>query len=247
MNIGVYKIENVINKKKYIGSTETIGFNKRRNKHKTDLKNNNHHSIYLQRSWNKYGENNFIFEIVELCDSDKCIEREQYYLDLLKPSYNICKRAGNTKGFKFSKKYCNKLKSIRCGVGNPFYGKTHTCETKKYFSELNKKRKSWIGVNNPKFNNGKSISGKKNPFYGKTHTEFTKSILSSKMKGKFSSEKHPNYGGKYEFYNKEIGTFIGGQCDICKFFNLHPSKISMICTGKRNHHKGWKFIKKIFI
>ena len=50
----------------------------------------------------KQGYSNFSLEIIEYCDSDKCLEREQYYLDLLNPKYNILKIAGSTLGFKYS-------------------------------------------------------------------------------------------------------------------------------------------------
>lgn len=78
----IYKIINRINNKIYIGSTYNIV--KRKNIHIYLLKNNKHHSILLQRAFNKYGESNFKFEILETVeDRSKLIEREQYYLDTL--------------------------------------------------------------------------------------------------------------------------------------------------------------------
>lgn len=50
----------------------------------------------------KYGYSNFTLEILEYCGKDKVIEREQYYLDLLKPKYNILSTAGSRFGFKHS-------------------------------------------------------------------------------------------------------------------------------------------------
>ena len=46
----------------------------------------------------KYGYNNFRLEILEYCDPSNVIEREQYYLDKLKPTYNICNIAGSSLG-----------------------------------------------------------------------------------------------------------------------------------------------------
>lgn len=245
MNTGIYEIKNIVNGKLYVGSTAKTGFLKRWDKHKQDLNLKKHHSIVLQRAWNKYGNQNFNFKIIENCIPEICLEREQYYIDTLKPEYNICKVAGNTLGIKLSKEYCEKLKIIRKGKNNPFYGKTHTAENRQLFSLSNKKRNSWIGKNNPKFGNGKLISGDKNPFYGKTHTKETKNILSQKMKGRFTSNKHPNFIGEYEFYHEIYGTFIGGQCDICKKFNLLPCKISMMCSKQRKNHRGWVMVKKL--
>ena len=50
----------------------------------------------------KYGYSNFQLEILEYCEPSKCIEREQYYIDLLKPEYNILKTAGSRLGSKQS-------------------------------------------------------------------------------------------------------------------------------------------------
>ena len=46
----------------------------------------------------KYGYFNFNLEILEYCNKELLLEREQYYLDLYKPEYNICKIAGSSKG-----------------------------------------------------------------------------------------------------------------------------------------------------
>jgi group I intron endonuclease len=48
----------------------------------------------MQRHFDKYGENNFCFEVVEYCEKNKLIEREQYYINLLNPKMNICKTCG---------------------------------------------------------------------------------------------------------------------------------------------------------
>jgi hypothetical protein len=53
----------------------------------------------IYRALLKYGYSNFKLDILEICDSTNLIEREQYYLDLLKPEYNILKTAGSLKGF----------------------------------------------------------------------------------------------------------------------------------------------------
>lgn len=84
---GIYCILNLLNQKKYIGSSKNI-YDRLVN-HKMMLKNNNHHNNYLQNSWNKYKSNNFIYIILEECDINKLIEREQFYIDNLKPEYNF--------------------------------------------------------------------------------------------------------------------------------------------------------------
>lgn len=81
----IYKIANSINGKFYIGSTKN--FRSRKASHLNKLRKNKHDNIHLQRSWNKHGENSFEFCIVE--ETNNLFVREQYYLDTLKPAFNI--------------------------------------------------------------------------------------------------------------------------------------------------------------
>lgn len=95
----IYIILNVINNKRYIGSAKD--FKVRKYRHLLALRKNQHGNIFLQRAFNKYGEENFKFEIIAIVkDINDLIEREQFYLDLLKPEYNICKIAGSALGRK---------------------------------------------------------------------------------------------------------------------------------------------------
>ena len=55
----------------------------------------------------KYCINNFRLEILEYCDRNNVLAREQFYLDLIKPKYNILKIAGSSLGFKHSEKTLN--------------------------------------------------------------------------------------------------------------------------------------------
>lgn len=88
---GVYKIQNNVNEKIYIGSSFNVS--KRFMDHLSRLKNNIHRNKHLQSSVNKYGINNFTFSIVEECKEDFLIEREQFYID----SYDWKKLYNKTK------------------------------------------------------------------------------------------------------------------------------------------------------
>ena len=77
---GIYSITNIINNKKYIGSTAK-SFDSRWKKHITNLKNGGHASHHLQSSWNKYGEDNFVFKIEEVVDSlENLLNLERDYI-----------------------------------------------------------------------------------------------------------------------------------------------------------------------
>jgi group I intron endonuclease len=123
---GVYCIENINSGKQYIGSTSG-SFSKRFREHFNALKNNKHHSQILQRSFNKHGIESFSLKILEEVDTKdyKILRaREQYYLDTLKPEYNILPNAESFSGYKYSeerkKKQVNVLRSKfaakDCGV-----------------------------------------------------------------------------------------------------------------------------------
>ena len=65
----IYTITNLLNNKKYIGSSSNM--EKRKNKHLYLLKNNKHHSLSLQHSWNKNKPENYVFEIIEVLSENQ--------------------------------------------------------------------------------------------------------------------------------------------------------------------------------
>lgn len=77
---GIYEIFNIINGKSYIGQSTNI--TQRLSKHKTELKHNKHQNLHLQNAWNKYGEYNFIFNVIEYCDIDELDDIEKYYINV---------------------------------------------------------------------------------------------------------------------------------------------------------------------
>lgn len=100
MLIGIYQIKNLINGKIYIG--QSIDIEKRWSTHRTELKYNNHHNIHLQSAWNKYGEDNFEFSVLEECNFDQLNQREIYWISKLnsyKDGYNLTSGGGNTESF----------------------------------------------------------------------------------------------------------------------------------------------------
>lgn len=124
---GVYKISNKITKNFYIGSSKNLY-----NRGKTQFSKyrlNYNVNKNLQDEFNIYGEENFVFEVLEIVNNattKKLYQKEQYYIDLLKPHFNIAKIAGSNKGYKMSyntlKKRSEKqsIKIIQLDLNNNF-------------------------------------------------------------------------------------------------------------------------------
>jgi group I intron endonuclease len=148
--IGIYCIENIENKKKYIGSSKHVY--KRRNRHFSELKNGKHKNIKLQSSYDKHGKDKFVFYIIELVIDEKLlISREQFYIDSLKPEYNINLTANSSLGVRRSKETKEKIRQANLGLEHPEWrnkikseaqcGENHWT-TKKDFSDKSKKKMS---------------------------------------------------------------------------------------------------------
>ena len=78
----------------------------------------------------KYGPSHFSLTVLEYCNRDILIKREQFYIDILKPEYNLSKTAGGGRRFGFivteetRKKMSVSQKAIdRSGKNHPMYGK----------------------------------------------------------------------------------------------------------------------------
>lgn len=170
---GIYKIINRINGKYYVGSSKDIyggsrGYIGRWKQHKNELNKNIHKNLHLQNSWNKYGEQNFDFVIVENIEPirKKLLKVEQKYLDVAKLEknkiYNVSfiagrpemtddvkrkislKNAGNKYclGRKLSNETKKKMSISKTGKNNPQYGKIKNIESRNKIRELIIKRQN---------------------------------------------------------------------------------------------------------
>jgi group I intron endonuclease len=109
--IGIYKISSITKSNRfYIGSSFDI--DKRWKEHIRQLKNNCHHSAFLQRHFNKYGVDDIVFDVIEehnSCTIAYLLSREQYFIDTLRPVFNSYLIAGSSLGYKHSKETCAKM------------------------------------------------------------------------------------------------------------------------------------------
>ena len=80
---GIYCIVNKANEKKYIGSSKSVYY-RWKGQHRCNLRRGVHKNIHLQNAWNKYGEHNFEFLILEECPIISLKEREEYWMETYK-------------------------------------------------------------------------------------------------------------------------------------------------------------------
>ena len=105
---GIYCLVNTDNQKKYVGSSKNIY--QRLQKHRAYLRKNMHENKKLQNSWNKHGESSFQYYILEFCSEEQLLKREQFYIDTLRPWYNLVLEV---KRLKFSKESRDKMSKSR--------------------------------------------------------------------------------------------------------------------------------------
>ncbi|KKN23373.1 hypothetical protein LCGC14_0905720 [marine sediment metagenome] len=189
MTSGVYEILNVVTGKLYIGSS--VELEKRFKAHASNLKLNSHHSIHLQRSYNKHGADAFVMFPIEFCDPDLLLEKEQFWIDALGAAaggYNICPTAGSPRGSKRGPLSAEHRRKISlAGMGRKMPEKTrlilikartgskHTEESKRKMSEALKGKPG----NSGSFKPGSAPWNK-----GGHHSEESKRKMSRARKGK---------------------------------------------------------------
>ena len=134
--IGIYSITNIINNKKYIG--QSVDIKSRFRNHKWELRHNRHFNDHLQKSFNKYGENCFIFDIVCECKEEELDELERYYIsyyNCMNPDYGYNSESGGNLNKHWSDELTQKIKAMRGGENSGMWGKHHTEETKAIMRE----------------------------------------------------------------------------------------------------------------
>jgi group I intron endonuclease len=248
----VYEIKNLINNKRYIGST--VDFTRRKAEHINVLKKNKHHSKHLQLAWNKYGESSFEFGILEYIDDLDFLRAKEKEFIL---QFKTLQRAY---GYNISESTTNFSVS---GEKHPMYGKKFSeigrinyWKGKKMPEEIKvKMRKPKSNTSNMVLNHA-DVRGEKNPRFGARLSEEQKNKISQKMMGKMKGDKNPMFGrtraGEYAGHFKKVMQFDLRGNLIKEFINITEASkeskairqhISKCCKGFRNATGGymWKY------
>lgn len=130
IEFGIYGIYNIVSNKWYVGQTaDKKGFAGRWSVKRRNLNNNNKKpNCYLQNAWNKYGENNFKFVVLEVLnvrDKSLLAKREGYWINHYKSNdrkygYNIRKVSETNLGIKVGPKSGESRKKISEGLKRYF-------------------------------------------------------------------------------------------------------------------------------
>lgn len=86
MESGIYRIRNVVNEKMYIG--QSINVEKRLQTHLKELQSGEHANYILQKDFDNYKEENFVFEKIHTCEEEFLNPMEKYFIEKYNTTYN---------------------------------------------------------------------------------------------------------------------------------------------------------------
>jgi len=216
---GIYKITNAINGKIYIGSSSNL-YN-RKHHHFSKLKHNKHSNQHLQNSYNKYGKENFKFDIIKRCKIDVLLLEEQYYLDNILCDYNKRIIAESNRGWKMSQDTKDKISKANTG-------RINTEEYKEQQSKLLK------GIKRSKETCKKISDSKKGFVFTEQHKQ--------KLKDAYSKRKIKGNPSKLnENKVKEIKIFLQKNKSLSYIANIYGISSAMVSKIKNN--LAWSSIK----
>jgi group I intron endonuclease len=188
----IYKLENLVNGRLYIGQT-IVKPEKRKADHFYQLKKNIHKNSHLQNSFNFHGESNFKFDVLCWFNSQEELnEAEIYYINFYDTlnrdkGYNV--KEGGSNG-KLAKETRHKISLALQGASHPLYDKNHSLETRQKISE--------------------ALKGKRHTLESRHKMSISRQNMSIETKHKIGISKK---GGNNFKYGKGIFGFPGAYLD----------------------------------
>lgn len=212
INYSIYKIKNKITNQCYIGVDSY--YPKRIKQHQSRLRNNKHRNKHLQASYNKYGIENFSFELLESCSTREIMLNKeiQYikYFKSLEKGFNHTIGGEGSVGYKHSKESLLKMSSWKRII---------TDDWKNNISKATKGVKKKKGIkrkNHPNYN--KWLGGEKHPVSKLTF----KQVCEIRLK----------------YLNKEK------QIELAKEYGVSKTMINAIITHRNWKDDNYIYLKK---
>ncbi len=208
----VYKIENLINGKVYVGITKN-GISGRYPG--SSWKSSSARSRLVKKAMAKYGADNFQIEVIEECDIELLAEKEVYYIQILSSftpyGYNLT--TGGEHHKVVSDETRKKISMSKKGKSSWNKGITLSLERKLNHSKLMKGRSTW--------NKGKKT--------GKMTEDAIKNSARAHNKAVKCFDLH---GNLVKVYESLVSTKMDG---------FAPCQVCLVCKGKAKTHRNYKF------
>lgn len=199
-----YEIRNVVNNHRYVGSSSQ--FEKRKERHLKDLIAGKHHSIYLQRAFNKYGIQSFSFTVLSYHNTkDSMKQAEQTLLETNPDGYNVSRYASGGDNISYHPRHIQICEGKRLLYQAVMAANNGIHPTRKFLLPLvGERNHNWRGgiskrkcatcdaqikSSHIRCSSCNKIwlreirKGEGNHFYGKRHSVETKQILRQKQLG----------------------------------------------------------------
>ena len=241
----VYMHTNKINNKVYVGQT-CLNPERRWRKDGAGYKN----CTYFWRAIQKYGWDSFEHIIVaENLTKEEADTMEKDLIALydttnILKGYNLTCGGDNTELTEEVRKKISENHADVSGENNPFYGKSHSEETKEKIRIKNKV--NFAKENNPMY--GVHRYGESAPMYGKHHTKETKIKIGMTRKGKYVGENNPNYGkGKPIIQltlDGEVINKYNSVAEATRCTGISSQSIYRCCYGKQKSAGGFKWMRE---
>ncbi len=243
----IYKITNTVNNKVYIGQTKNK--NERKHQHFCELRNNKHTNKHLQHSFNKYGEGNFTYEIIEHCDISNVDEREKYWISCfssidMRYGYNIEEGGCQTKNLsQFTRNKISKKAKER--FQNPEERRLASERAKKRFQDP--QQREWLRTVNKGRVHGDDFRKKISQIHtGRKRPQSTRDAISKALSNHVKTEEHckniskakmgQNAGGQNSRSKKVIclddNRVFDSLRDAWEYFGVPKSAMRSACQRK---------------
>lgn len=226
---GVYLITNLINGKKYVGLSNNI--NRRIAEHKSP-KNISKNKTPLQKAFSKYTISNFSFEILEeVLDINLLPEREVFWINKIKPEYNVSEGGLGNKGHKLKED----VRQLLSTMGKMQWERKTEAQKKTIISNnLKGKQKGHVHSEFTKEKIRKSLSGKKQDRVAviKRALSLKKTMLGNKNGNKKVVKMSVDFI-ELKTYNSAV--------DAAFELGIHPSNITKVIKGKQKTAAGFRW------